>query len=121
MVLRLSLGHPLRLINLSSLLLDARLLVINVDVDDVVFVEFPGPPLRNTVLDLLLELLLVRTLCKSLGNRLLMELIELVVESSDHLLDVLGLLFLIKLINDSLLNIHLSEANHLALRTYLNL
>lgn len=41
-------------VDFASLLDNTRVLIVDVYVDDVVFVELSGPPLRNSVLDLIL-------------------------------------------------------------------
>jgi len=51
-----------RLVDLSTLVLNSRLLIENVDVNDVVLVELLGPPLRNSILHFLFEHVLVWTL-----------------------------------------------------------
>lgn len=50
-----------------------------------------------------------------------MQLVKLVVELSNHLLNVLRLLLLVELVDHSLLQVHLSEAHDLALRAYVQL
>ena len=37
----------------TTLLYNTRILIVDVDVDDIVFVELSGPPLRNSILDLI--------------------------------------------------------------------
>ena len=54
----------------------------------IVLVELSGPPLWNPVLDLILDHGLVGTLGEGLRQRLLMQLIKLVVKLGDHVLDV---------------------------------
>lgn len=120
-LLLLNLLHFSRLINLSSFLVDTSFLIIDIDVDDVVLVEFLRPSLRYPVLDLLLQDVLVRALGKGLLNTLFMQLIELIVEFSNHLLDVLSLFLLIEFVNNGLLQVHLGETNYLALRPDLEL
>ena len=105
---RLPFFDHLGLIDLSSLILNSRLLLVYVDVNYIVFVEFLGPSLRNSIFDFILELVHVRVLRKSLCHWLLVKVIKFIVKFSDHVLDVLGFFLLVKLINDSLLDISLS-------------
>ena len=68
----------------------------NVHAHDIVLEESFSPSLRDTVLYFVLDHCLVGALGKSLSQRLLMQLIELVIELCDHLLDVGTLLFSIE-------------------------
>lgn len=92
-----------RSVDLATLMLDARLLVEDVDVDNVVFVEFLCPPLGYAVLYLLFQDVLVWTLRKSVLHTLFVQLIKFVVEFGNHLLDVLSLFLLVQLVNYGLL------------------
>ena len=58
----------LSLIDLSPLFLDSSLLVVDIDVNYIIFVELFGPSLRNTILDLIFKLLSIWTLGKGLMN-----------------------------------------------------
>lgn len=104
------LGNIALLIDSATLLHDTSVLIVDVNVDDVVFVELSGPPLRNSILDLVLEFDTVGALGESLGDRLLVKLVEFVVELGDHLLDVMRLLFLIELVDDGLFDVPLGVA-----------
>ena len=98
------------LIDSATLLNNTRILIVDVYVDDIVFVELSGPPLRNSILDLVLEFDAVGTFGESLSDRLLVKFVEFIVELSNHLLDVMRLLFLIQLADNSLLDVSLSVA-----------
>ena len=97
-----------RSINFSSLLNNSGLLIINIDVDYVIFMEFFGPPWRYPIFDLVFKLLHIGLLGQSLVNTVLVQLVELVVEFGDHLLDVLCFFFLVKLVDYRLLDVSLS-------------
>ena len=71
--------------------------------------ELLRPALWNPVLDLVLDHDLVRAFGEGLGQRLLMQLIELVVELCNHLLDVSAFLLGIDLLEDSDLHVLLGE------------
>ena len=69
--------------------------------------ESSSPSLRDTILHLILDGVLVWALGKCRGERLFMEFIKFVIELSNHVLDVLTLLFSVELLQDSLLDIRL--------------
>ena len=100
----LSLTEGLVLVDPTTLLRDLTLLV-DVLTQDILLVELPSPSLRDPVLDFVLDRLLVWTLCQGCSQRLVMELIELVVELSNHVLDVLALLFRVQFLQHSTLNV----------------
>ena len=75
----------------------------------VLLVELLRPALWNPVLDLVLDHDLVRAFGEGLGQRLLMQLVELVVELGDHLLDVGAFLLGIDLLEDGDLHVLLGE------------
>lgn len=66
--------------------------------------ESLGPSLWNPILNLLLHLFPVRTLSKSIVDALLVKLIKLIVEFSNHVLDLKCLFFLEESIDYCLLN-----------------
>ena len=98
------------LVDSTALLNNTRVLTVDVDVDDVVFVELSGPPLRNSILHLVLQFDAVGTFREGLSDGLLVKFVEFVVELGDHLLDVMRLLFLVQLVDNSLLDVSLSVA-----------
>lgn len=110
LLLLFSLRYLRRLVNFAALLVDAWFLIVNIDVHDVKLVELPRPSLRDSILDLLLELLFVRALGQSLTDTLLMKLVEFIIKLGDHLLDILSLFLLIQLVNDGLLDVLLGVA-----------
>lgn len=55
----LSLFNSLGLVDLSALFLDASLLVVDIDVNDIVLMEFLCPSLRDTILDFIFKLIFV--------------------------------------------------------------
>ena len=63
------------------------------------FVEGARPPLGDLVLDLILHQLFVGALSESSLNRLLMKLIELVIETCDHVLYLSTLLLCLQPFN----------------------
>lgn len=71
--------------------------------DYVVLIEGAGPPLWYLVLYLVFYEVLVRTLRQRSLHRLLMKLVKLVIEASDHVLDLRTFLFGLKSLDDSLL------------------
>jgi len=77
----------------TSTFLRDRSVLVDVKVHDVVLVELLRPSVRNSVLNLILDSLLVGTFGKSMRQGLLMKLVKLVVELGDHCLNV-GVLFL---------------------------
>ena len=87
------------LIDSATLLNNTRILIIDVYVDDIVFAEFSGPSLRNSILDLVLEIDAIGTFGESLSDRLLVKFVEFIVELSNYLMDVMRLLFLIQLVD----------------------
>jgi hypothetical protein len=68
------------------------------------FVESLGPTLRNLILDLVFDKLLVWRLSKSSLHRLFVELIKLVVEAGNHVLNFGTFLLGLKSLNDGLLD-----------------
>jgi hypothetical protein len=64
-----------------------------------VFVEGARPPLGDLVLDLILHQLFVGALSECGLNRLLMKLIELVIKTRDHVLDLSTLLLCLQPFN----------------------
>ncbi len=56
--------------------------------NNIMFIEGTHPSLRDFILDFVLYLDLVRALSKCGLNRLLVQLIELVIEPSNHVLDL---------------------------------
>ena len=58
----LDLSDLIRLINLASLLFNARLFIENIDIDDIVLVKLLGPSFRDPILNLLFEDLFIGTL-----------------------------------------------------------
>ena len=99
----LSLTEGLVLVDSTTLLWDLALLV-DVLAEDILFVELACPSLWDPVLDLILDSLLVWTLGQGCGQRLVMQLIELIVELRNHVLDVLTLLIRVQLLQHSTLN-----------------
>ena len=97
-------------VDIATLIWDA-LSFNDVHRDDIVLVELLGPPLWNSVFDLVLDHELVWTLGKCLCKRLLVQLIELVVELGDHVLDVGTLFFSVKTLEDSNLHVLFSEGS----------
>lgn len=77
--------NHLLFIDFTSFVADS-LVFVNVNRNNIKFVEFASPPLRNFVLNFLQDLLLVWTLCKSLIDRVLMEFIKFIIKSSYHFL-----------------------------------
>lgn len=77
----------------------------DVHADHVMLVETFGPTLRNAIFHFILDHHLVGALSQGLSQRLLMELIKLVVELGNHLLDVSRFFFGVELLEDSDLNI----------------
>jgi hypothetical protein len=109
----LSLLDHLSLVDFTSFILDtwfAIFVLVNIDVHDIILMEFLSPSLRDSILDLILELIHIWVLRQSLSDRLLMKLIKFIIELSNHLLDVLSFFFLVELINDSLLDVFLCVA-----------
>ena len=74
--------------------------VDDVQADDVVLVEPLSPPLRDSVLDLVLDHGSVWALGQGLRQRLLVQLVELIVKLGDHLLNVSALLLCVDLLED---------------------
>jgi len=72
--------------------------------NNIMFVESLGPTLRNLVLDLVFDKLLVWRLSKSSLHRLFVELIKLVVEAGNHILDLRTFLFGLKALDNCLLD-----------------
>ena len=99
----------------ATLLLNTRLVIEDVYVNNVIFMELLRPSLGNSVLYFLFQNVFVWTLRQCLLHTLFMQLVKLIVEFSNHLLDVLRLLLLIKFVNYCLLKVQFSKANHLAL------
>ena len=64
-------------------------------------VERFGPALGDLILDLIFNQHLVRSLRQSLLHRLFMQLVELIIESCDHVLNLCTLLLCFELLNDS--------------------
>ena len=81
----------------------------NIHADNVLLVELLRPALWNPVLDLVLDHDLVRAFGEGLGQRLLVQLVELVVELGDHLLDVSAFLLGVDLLEDGDLHVLLGE------------
>ena len=75
----------------------------------VLLVELLRPALWNPVLDLVLDHDLVRAFGEGLCQRLLVQLVELVVELGDHLLDVGAFLLGVDLLEDGDLHVLLGE------------
>ena len=71
--------------------------------------ESSSPSLRDTILHLILDGVLVWALGKCRGERLFMEFIKFVIELSNHVLDVLTLLIRVQLLQHSTLNVLLLE------------
>ena len=82
-------------------------MVVDVNVNNVVFMEFFSPSVWNSVLYLILKLLNIGLFTQRLTNALLMQLIKFVVKLSDHLLDVLSLFLLVELVDYCLLDVPL--------------
>ena len=99
-----SLVQDLVLIDITAFLGDA-LPTEDIHTDDVLLVELLGPALRDAILHLILDHGLIRTLCQSLGQRLFMQLVELVIELCDHLLDVSTFLLGVDFLEDSDLHV----------------
>ena len=81
----------------------------NIHADNVLLVELLRPALWNPVLDLVLDHDLVRAFGEGLCQRLLVQLVELVVELGDHLLDVGAFLLGVDLLEDGDLHVLLGE------------
>lgn len=81
----------------------------DVHANDIIFVELLRPALRNAILDLVLDDGLVWALCKRLRQRLLVQLVELIVELSNHLLDVGAFLLGVDLLEHGDLHVLLRE------------
>ena len=81
----------------------------NIHADNVLLVELLRPALWNPVLDLVLDHDLVRAFGEGLGQRLLVQLVELVVELGDHLLDIGAFLLGVDLLEDGDLHVLLGE------------
>jgi len=85
-------------------LISAILLIIGKDLaDNIVFMESLGPALRDLILDLILNKLLVWRFCESSLNGLFVELIKLVVEAGNHVLDLSTFFFSLESLNNCLL------------------
>ena len=96
-------------IDLTPLLRDSVLIIVDIDVHYILLMELLSPSVRDTVLDLVFQNNFIWRLSQSLADACLVELIELVIELCDHLLDVLGLFLLIKLVNHSLFDFTLTD------------
>ena len=81
----------------------------NIHADNVLLVELLRPALWNPVLDLVFDHDLVRAFGEGLCQRLLVQLVELVVELGDHLLDVGAFLLGVDLLEDGDLHVLLGE------------
>ena len=86
-------------VDVTSLFRDLTLF-IDILANDIFFVELTCPPLRDSVLHLILNGALVWTLGQGSCQRLIMKLVKLVIELSDHVLNVLTLLFRVELLED---------------------
>lgn len=71
----------------DSTLFSTEILVGDYTPYNVVLVEWAHPALRDLVLYLVFDLNLVWTFCESRLHRLLMKLVELIIESGYHILD----------------------------------
>ena len=100
----LSLTKGLVFVDPTTLFRDLTLLVY-VLTENVLLVELASPSLGDPVLDLVLDGLLVWTLCQGSRQGLVMELVKLVVELGNHVLDVLALLFRVQFLQHSTLNV----------------
>ena len=92
------------MIDITTFLGDA-LPTEDIHADDVLLVELLGPALRDAILHLILDHGLIWTLCQSLGQRLFMQLVELVIELCDHLLNVSAFLLGVDFLEDSDLHV----------------
>ena len=115
----LSLLNSLCLVDLSTLFFNTGLLVINININNIILVELLSPPLRDSILHLILQLFSIWALGKCLTGGLLMKLIKLIVEFGNHFLNVLSLFLLVNLVDNSLFNISLSvTGDDFATRAY---
>jgi hypothetical protein len=108
----LSLFNHLGSINFTSFIADTRFIQVNIDVNNIVFMELFSPSFRDPILDLIFQLVHIGVFGESLRYRLLVKLIKLVVKLCNHLLDILSLLLLIQFVNHSLFNIFLRISRH---------
>lgn len=99
----------------ASFVQNAGFLTENVDVHDVKLVKRFGPPFRNSVFNLIDQLLLIRLFTQRLSNALFVQFVKLVIKLSNHLLNVLRFLFLIQLVNNCLFDLLLDDLMVLAL------
>ena len=73
--------------------------------EDVFLVEGTCPPLRDSVLNFVLHSDFIWRPCQCLRQRLLMQLIKLVVELGDHVLNAGGFFLLVQLVVDGVFNV----------------
>ena len=99
------LSHFLWSVDLSSFVFDAVLLIININVDDIIFMETLCPSLWNSIFNFFFHLFSIWTFSQSIINTLFMQFIKLVIKLSNHMLNLQSLLFLQQSINNCLLNL----------------
>ena len=97
-------GLDTLLVDIATLISTVMLIVRKDLTNNVMLVESFGPALWNLILYLVLNKLLVRRLSESSLHGLFMKLIELVVETGNHVLNLRAFFFGLKAFNDGLLD-----------------
>jgi hypothetical protein len=92
-------------IDSTSLVCNSWFLIVNVDVDNIIFMKLLCPSIWNPILNFILKYFAVWIFGKGLIDTLFMKFIKFIIKLCNHVLDVLGLFFLIKLVNNCLFNI----------------
>jgi hypothetical protein len=104
----LSLLNFLSFVNFTTFLNNTGFLIVNIDVDNIIFVELFGPSIWNSIFYLIFKLIDIGLFWKSLANTLFMQFIKLIIKLGNHMLYVLSLFLLIQFVNDCLFNVTLS-------------
>jgi len=97
-------------VDFATLLSDPRLLVININVNNVIFMELFGPSVGNSVFHFVFQYFSVWTFGERLIDTRFVQLVKFIIEFCDHVLDVLSFFFLIQFIYHSLLYVTFSNS-----------